>query len=282
MNLLFTLDKNYISQLKVCVHSILRFPAENGYDVYVMQSDFAYEDKQKLKMLEEEYPVRFHFLDINNKMFDIFPANVRYPKTIYYRILAASFLPESLERVLYLDPDIVAIKPLDRLYHMDFGGRYFIACSHTKKFLNHMNRLRLGIDMDVPYINTGVMVMNLEILRKEQSLKELFVYVKKRGEYFLLPDQDIITALYGHKVLLVDSMVYNLSDRLLRMWAARMNNPQKPLEWVQEHTVIVHYCGRSKPWLKGYRGVLGSYYQEIAGRPQRSDNPDQGAENADL
>ncbi len=265
MNLLFTLNRNYLPQLLVCLRSILRFPVAEGYDVYVMQPDFDRSDQQQLYDLEAVHPVRIHFVNINHDIFKVFPDSQRYPKMIYYRILAASFLPESLDRILYLDPDIVVIKPLNYLYHMDFQDNYYIACSHTKKLLNQINQVRLGIEREVPYINTGVMVMNLEILRKEQSLKELLVYIKKKGDYFCLPDQDIITALYGHRILLVNSMVYNLSDRLLMMWGMQMENPQRPMEWVEENTVIIHYCGKNKPWLPNYRGGLGRFYEEVAG-----------------
>ena len=34
------------------------------------------------------------------------------------------------------------------------------------------------------------------------------------------------------------------------------------LAWVREHTRIVHFCGRNKPWKKNYKGLLGTFYQE--------------------
>ena len=40
---------------------------------------------------------------------------------MYYRLLAAEFLPETLDRVLYLDPDIIVIRPLEELYHMSLS-----------------------------------------------------------------------------------------------------------------------------------------------------------------
>lgn len=278
MNLLFTLNRNYLPQMKVCIASLLRFTPAEGYDIYIMQPDFEPSDKTELEHVAKAVPgagsdpagegvssgepVRFHVIDIADYVFDAFPEHNRYPKTVYYRILAASILPVSLDRVLYLDPDIVVIKPLHELYHMEFSGQYFIACSHTRKLLNQVNSLRLGLDQEVPYINTGVMVMNLELLRREQSLKEVISFVKKKGDYFFLPDQDVITALYGHKVQLADSMIYNLSDRLLQLWMMKPDRPRDLLEWVREHTVIVHYCGKNKPWQTGYHGELGVFYEE--------------------
>ena len=34
------------------------------------------------------------------------------------------------------------------------------------------------------------------------------------------------------------------------------------LDWVRENSVVIHYCGRNKPWKSGYVGVLGVFYNE--------------------
>ena len=36
MNFLFTLDKNYIEPLKMCLLSIMRFPSKDGWNVYII------------------------------------------------------------------------------------------------------------------------------------------------------------------------------------------------------------------------------------------------------
>ena len=155
------------------------------------------------------------------------------------------------------------IRPLDELYGRDMEDRLFIACSHTRKLLSGINSLRLGMQENLPYINTGVMMMNLELLRKEQSVRQILEYVEKKGKAFWLPDQDIVTALYGDRILLEDSLKYNLSDRILAFHMPELGTKEEALAWVKEHTVVIHYCGKNKPWLPGYKGWLGTYYQEI-------------------
>ena len=264
MNLLFTVDRNYQKLLETCLKSVFRFPREEGYDVYILHSDFSEEEcetfRQKFAGQEED---RFHFLYVDPEFFHSFPEPAGYPKTIYYRILASFFLPDSLERILYLDPDTVIIRPLDELYGRDMEDRLFIACSHTRKLLSGINSLRLGMQENLPYINTGVMMMNLELLRKEQSVRQILEYVEKKGKAFWLPDQDIVTALYGDRILLEDSLKYNLSDRILAFHMPELGTKEEALAWVKEHTVVIHYCGKNKPWLPGYKGWLGTYYQEI-------------------
>ncbi len=265
MNLMFTLDSNYIPQLKICVRSVTRFPSKDGWDIYILTGDPGEKFKDAVFDMEKEFGARVHLITVDDMTFDDFPETARYSRVVYYRIFAARLLPDNLDRILYLDPDTVVIKPLDGLYGMDFDNNYFIACSHTKAMLTKLNRVRLGIRTDAPYINTGVMMMNLELLRREQTVKDVREYVEKRGKFFILPDQDVISALYGDRVKLIDTFIYNLSDRLIYMNnLSPITNELIDMDWVRKNTVIIHYYGDNKPWKENYRGILDVFYNEVS------------------
>lgn len=265
MNLLFTLDKNYIDQLRICVRSITRFPSEDGWDIYILIQNRDREFDILKEELEKEEGARVHLTDIDDSVFSSFPETFKYSKVVYYRIFASLILPESVDRILYLDPDVIVIKPLDELYNMSFDGNYYIACSHTKEILTEINRVRLGVKSYIPYINSGVMMMNLKLLRNVQSKSEVIDYVNKRGHLFILPDQDIISALYGEKIKLIDTLKYNLSDRLINLNNLNpVGNEIIDMEWVLKNAVIIHYYGDNKPWKEKYKGILNVFYNEVA------------------
>ena len=107
--------------------------------------------------------------------------------------------------------------------------------------------------------------MNLELLRREQTVKEVREYVEKRGKFFILPDQDVISALYGDRVKLIDTFIYNLSDRLIYMNnLSPITNELIDMDWVRKNTVIIHYYGDNKPWKENYRGILDVFYNEVS------------------
>ena len=264
MNFLFTLDKNYIEPLKMCLISILRFPSKDGWNVYIITkntedfNDFA----GNMERLKEG--LKIHLIEADDSIFKGFPETVRYSKVVYYRIFASEFLPKNMDRVLYLDPDIIVINSLEELYNTDLDRYYYAACSHTKTFLNDVNRIRLGMKKNTPYINSGVMLMNLDELRRNQTIKEVFDYVKKYGKHFILPDQDIISALYGDKINLLDTLKYNISDRIIKMNNLNPKNEYIDINWVWENSVIIHYYGENKPWKDDYSGILGRFYDDIS------------------
>ncbi len=262
MNLLFSIDKSSAALFLNCVKSIARSGGSHSYTAYILHSDLGKEAMDAVNDASGE-AVRCRFISVDPDLFEGFPISKRYPKQIYYRLVAPLLLPGELDRVLYLDVDTIVINPLDTLYEMDFEGSYYIACTHTHEFLTKFNQNRLGMKREAPYINSGVMMLNLPALRENLRMKDIRDYANEKKHALILPDQDIITALYGENVKLADTMRYNLSDRILTFYNSNPRNENLNLDWVRKNSVIIHYCGKNKPWKEGYNGILDIFYKEL-------------------
>jgi len=103
------------------------------------------------------------------------------------------------------------------------------------------------------------MLMNIKLLRKEQNKEEVYKFIKRYKNKLMLPDQDVISGLYANKVLPLDPYVYNMTEKLLNQ---AYFLPHVNERWIEENSVIIHYCGRNKPWKKDYKGSLNKYYLE--------------------
>jgi lipopolysaccharide biosynthesis glycosyltransferase len=105
--------------------------------------------------------------------------------------------------------------------------------------------------------------MNIKKLREEQNINDVYKFINKYKNVLTLPDQDVINALYGEKIILIDRYIYNLSDRSIKQFNILKSNENKiNLEWVEKNTKIIHYLGRNKPWKKNYHGILKCYYDK--------------------
>jgi len=264
MNLLFSINKSCIRLLQNCISSICKNGGSEKYNAYILHKDLTDDDKEYLQSTLPQI-VSLEFIEVPEDMFMDFPTTKRYPEQIYFRLAAPYLLPKHLDRILYLDVDIVVINSLLPLYQSDFEENWFMGCTNTKVFLTKLNQIRLGIDVekDVPYINTGVLMMNLPLLREKVKLEDIRGFAEKRKNLLILPDQDILTALYGEHVKLLDNLVYNLSDRTIARHNAHPQKEKIDIEWVRKNSVIIHYFGRNKPWKKGYIGILDVFYHEI-------------------
>ncbi len=259
INILVTLDENYIPYLNVMLSSMLQSNPGRRFNVYLLHTSIrptALENTRRLlEGAGELIPIAAKDIGLSNA-----PTTSRYPLEIYYRIFAAKYLPDTLDRVLYLDPDLIVNRSLEALWSMPLDDYYFAAASHTGKLITKLNGIRLDMDEEAPYINSGVMLMNLKKLREEQDLDDVFRFIEERGNLLILPDQDIISSLYGSKILALDSFRYNMTE-LLYMQHAPFER-ELDMNWIRNHAVIIHYCGRNKPWKPNYIGQLDIFYHE--------------------
>lgn len=259
VNILVTVDKNYLPYLNTMLSTLVRFNHGCVFDVYLLHASI---EQGALEPSERVLgnAGRLIPIEVCDWRLEDAPTTSRYPKEIYYRIFAARYLPDTLDRVLYLDPDLVVNGSITPLYQMDLESYYFAAASHTGAFLQKMNILRLNMEEDSLYINSGVMLMNLSLLRKEQNFEDVFQFIEKRKSLLVLPDQDIISGLYGSRIYALDAFRYNMTERLYQMHAPFEKSLD--LNWVRENSVIIHYCGRNKPWKENYIGQLDVFYKE--------------------
>lgn len=256
MNVLVTLNKGYLQHFFVMLTSLLD-NTKNAICVYVMHDDLGKVEEESIRSRFTN--VAFHFIYMDKALFQGFPTTKRYPYTIYYRIFAPLLLPKEVDKILYLDCDLVVHNNVDGLYEQDFQEQAFIACSHIGVFLRFINRLRLGGSKGGVYMNTGVLLMNVPKLRNAINVSALQEYTLKNRRRLILFDQDVLYKFFGEMVLQIDEKIYNLSDRQIRFHNLTHKHKITP-SWVEQHNVIAHYIGKNKPWKENYKGILGKYY----------------------
>lgn len=263
-NILVTLDRNYLSVLTTMLYSLSQSDPNGVFTVYVAHDSLTDEDFLRLNTVIPR--TEFVNVRVPQESLADAPISDRYPREMYYRLFAAQYLPEQLDRILYLDPDLVVLHSLRELYQIDFGTCLFAAASHIEsRSFHRFNQRRLHLGEQDRYINSGVMMMNLSLLRTEQDPQQIFRFIRQHRRTLLLPDQDILNTLYAGRIRFLDPLIYNLGDKYLRLHNLHQPRGKKlDLDWVRQHTAIVHFYGRNKPWKDGYRGRLGRLYQEAA------------------
>ena len=260
-HILVTLDRNYLKVLSVMLYPLSQSDPEGVYTVYVVNNTLTEEDFASLSALLPR--TELVNVQVSEDLLQNAPVSDRYPTEMYYRLFAARYLPQQLERILYLDPDLVVLHSLRSLYQIDFDSKLFAAASHIEsRTFRELNRRRLHLSEHAKYLNSGVMMMNLALLRKE-SPQTIIDYIQSHKATLLLPDQDVLNALYADRTVPLDPLVYNLGEKYLRLKNLHLPPQEKlTLDWVRSNTAIVHYYGRNKPWKEHYRGSLGIFYHE--------------------
>lgn len=260
MNILVTLNSNYLKPLKVMLKSLFLNNPEESFSIYLMHSTLKDAEISDLDKFIKSNNGNLNIVSIDEKVFEDAPILLHYTREMYYRLLAFKFLPTDLDRVLYLDPDILVINSIKELYNLDIKDYLYAAAYHDAIPITKINRIRFKTYDIKTYYNTGVLLMNLENQRRVIDEKDIFKFVRDNHSKLIMPDQDILNSLYSKYVKTVDEMIYNYDARKYHYYKLN-SNLLVDMDFVIRNTVILHFCGKRKPWNNTYRGLFHSLYK---------------------
>lgn len=254
MNILVTLNSGYIGPLSVMLKSIMINEPETEINLYVAHSSLTDEDFQIIDRVIDKSRTTVHPIQVDPALMENAPVLKRISKETYYRLLVLDIIPENVDRILYMDPDIVVNKSMKDLYNVDFKGNIVAGAGHTVGCVEWYNKKRLDMPEDSHYVNAGVLVFNLEEMRKSYTTQDIFDYIEKNLKKLWLSDQDVINGMLGGKTTYFDTKIFNLDEKVFK------RERKTDLKWVRENTSIIHYNGSQKPWKPEYKGKLAEFY----------------------
>jgi Lipopolysaccharide biosynthesis proteins, LPS:glycosyltransferases len=269
-HILVTVDNNYLLPLKVMLKSLFNNNFSLSFVIHLIYNDITKENLQDLQDYCAYHQANLQTYFITQETFMAAPTSERYSQAMYFRLLACKLLPDTLERILYLDPDILIINSIETLYNMPLKDNLFAAAIHTQlmPFADPVNKIRLGTYETEGYYNSGVMMLNLAKQREVIDEDAVFTYIQEHEKELILPDQDVLNGLYGSQILSIDDSLYNYDTRNFEaylLWSGGV----KTTRWVIQNTVVLHFCGKHKPWIKEAVtrfGILFKHYEQLVYR----------------
>lgn len=265
MNILVTLDSNYIYPLCVMFNSLAKTNPDGNFDIYVAYSSLTEDDFAKMKNALGGINAVIHRIPVDNGIFSGAPVLDRLSKETYYRLLIGDILPADVHKILYLDPDIVINRNLTEFYNTDMTGKTVAGGMHMFGVFEKVNLWRLDMDKNSHYINAGVLLINLDEWRKTVTLQQILDFISRNIKKLLLADQDVINCLFQHSTLCIDERLFNLDEKTYATYSSKRAGKKRiNLDWVRNNTCIIHFNGKHKPWREGkeYRGKLGEFFEK--------------------
>lgn len=234
---------------------------QEDFTVYLLHSRLNYQDINHVNDFIRKFDQNFTEIYVSEHAFDDSPTHMHYTKEMYYRLLAHQYLPKNIDRILYFDPDILVINPIHDLYWQDVDSFLFAAANHDVFKATELNKIRFyPIKKIEAYHNSGVLLMNLEKIRQEVNEKDILDFLKKYESLLVLPDQDIFNALYAEKIKTLDEKYFNYDARYFSYYKLSTLNEWN-MDKVMNNTIILHFCGKKKPWNSSYNGEFHSLYK---------------------
>ena len=225
------------------------------------QAPIAADDKQRLQHLMDQFSARLHCVQLRDEDVCDFP-QAYFHRSVWFRVLLPDLLPE-LERVLYLDSDLIVVDDLYPLWQTDTGSAPLAAV--VNPFYPYMPRYpveRLGFENMQDYFNSGVLLMNLERMRQLECSRVMREYAQQfpRRDY---PDQDALNAVCQNQWFRLHPR-WNVQTPMLELKPEQLPIDTKQLSELRSKPAVVHFIGPFKPWQYLCRHPMQGRYFEHA------------------
>lgn len=250
----FICDENYLVPTVVSITSLkINRNIKNKHNINILTNNISEDKKRFIKQIEEEnFSIRF--IDFSTKDFEKLhegpkAKNLSASIAALEKFKLADIL--NIDKVIYLDSDILVRKDLAELYDIDISNSYAGVCFDT----GLMYSQRIQKINARSYFNSGVMLLNLKLLRKDRIGDKL---IKEKAAYQdkSLMDQNIFNIVFkGHVKFL--SIKYNLL--YVNLMRARdkysitqlnqlFKSNYRDLTSIRKESVIIHFSSKDKPW----------------------------------
>ncbi len=256
MNILCATDNKYVPYCGIMLTSLFENNRDQKICVYVLTGGLKKDNSRSLQELGNSYGHTVKIIEIDNSVFAQCPIN---PETdhvsiaTYYRIAVEKLLPADIDRILYLDCDMIINGPLIELYSAVING---FACGAVidEAFMEEDPYKRCGImnDSANPYFNTGMLLINLTYWRENNVMDQCMNFIAANKDRIAFHDQDTLNGVL-HKRIRYVGLKYNLPKGLLlkEVFNRVESNIQIEVRNACMAPTIIHYTGAGKPWIKG-------------------------------
>lgn len=248
MDILLCSNNKFYKPMLILIHSIMKNNFNISFHIFHEQIDL--DNINSLIDFVEEAGNKIEIYNISDVEIG---KNIQgYLNTNATKFTYVTFLPlfaiellNKLDRVLYLDIDMIVDGSLDKLWNMDFDGNYFIAVENqiSQSSLESRKDMLFYDSYDDNYINAGMLLMNLKELKKTVNMHFILENLSKHKHRFRSLDQDFIN-MFWHKQIKLADIRYNLCCTETKGLAIRKSVEPVILHWPAKHKLWEELPGR--------------------------------------
>ena len=268
IRIVFAADDRYAQHAAVAMASALLHAARpERFHFFVLDDGVTAEKKEKMeKTVTALGGKRLTFLSIEGNAFDGFFVSAQLSRTAYVRLAAAELLPETVERVLYLDCDLLFFDDAAKLLDMDMAGHPIAAVPDCGIMTSSRRRREkaacIGLSADAPYFNSGVLLLDLDAWRRGDYTRRLLTLAKEKA--YPHHDQDVLNDFFRRDWQLLP-LRWNVIPPVWFMFLKVAVSPWRcEAAAARENLGILHYAGSYKPWeYPKHPAFNGAYYDTL-------------------
>lgn len=269
LSIVYSSDNHYAQHVGVSMLSL--FENNKEFDcihIYLIENHISPENKYKLEVICESYGRTIQFIGFNrisNKLKLSIGNSISVNS--YARLFIASVLDPSVDKVIYLDCDSVITGSLYELWNTDISKFYVAGVLDT---VSERTKLSVNMDAEGPYINAGMLLINLAQWRKQHVEQQFIKFIDSYNGEVFHHDQGVINGVLHKKLLLLHPKYNTMTtyftmsrDQMMQYYGLKRYYSEAEIAEAVSNPVFVHYTPAfvNRPWVKGCKHPLASGYK---------------------
>jgi lipopolysaccharide biosynthesis glycosyltransferase len=255
MHLLSTINSDFVVPFRVLVRSLTRRRRRTPpITWHVVESGLTGKEKAAIEAQVARTSVSINWQRHADELVAQLPLKGRALPAMYDRIFVGQVLPESIDRVIYLDGDLLLLDAIDHLWETDLDGAVVGAVQDAViPYVSSPAGLRkyrdLGFLRTDPYFNAGVLIIDLNAWRAHQTEERAIDYLHRYFRSVNLADQDALNAVLRGRWTRVDDRWNITGGAAGRAHFDASGIGRSRMTAALQRPALIHFSGHLKPWL---------------------------------
>ncbi|WP_418223289.1 glycosyltransferase family 8 protein [Clostridium isatidis] len=271
INIAFVSDNNYFNYMLIAIESIIKNRLKlNNLRFYILNAGI---NNENIELLKCKYKIKsgieFIFINIDKNTISKFNVKTHVSNAAFAKIYMCDLIRE--DRIIYLDCDLIVNDDLEKLWN-EFEENVTLKAVWNP-FYNYDNKY-LGIKDNQRTFNSGVMLLRLDRMRKNNSSNKLDQFLREYNDKTKLHDQAAFNAIFKGDWKELD-LKWNVQVSMLSNFYKDLKITKNQYLELYNDAGIIHFTSNSKPWQyrnsHPYKRLYIDTYEESIGTIKYND-----------
>ncbi|HIK33571.1 MAG TPA: glycosyltransferase family 8 protein [Oscillatoriales cyanobacterium M59_W2019_021] len=253
-------DDFFAMPLAVTADSVVANLNKNAWiDFYILDGGIQPSNRKKIIQSLKGKPIEIHWVKPRSDYMEqlYIRSQSTYPISAYYRLLLPEIIPDRYRKVIYLDTDVILLEDIAKLWNLELGDYHMLAAMDAANrqmdwpaHLQHLDFNSLGVSREAKYLQSGVLLIDLDKWRADRISEKLLDFIANHLE-LPYPDMDALNFVLSGKWGELDPRWNQIP--VVHNFKSWEDSPytQEQFNNVVRNPFIIHYGSKPKPWHRG-------------------------------
>jgi lipopolysaccharide biosynthesis glycosyltransferase len=255
INVILAADNNYAMPLSVTLRSIVdNLPIDTDLNVFVIDGGISNNNKSRISSSISSKTTKIEWIrpdsDVLGKV--KMPSDYHLSIATLFRIFIPFYVPKSMDKIIYLDCDLILNRNLEELWNCEVDDNYLLAVQDmATPYVSSKGGLEiykeLGISAGKKYFNGGVLLINLRKWRSDNISQQAVDFLNHNSNSIRWLDQDALNVVVKNQWETLDPRWNQQRDINQLVYSDTYPFSGEILEGIKKDPFIIHFT-TFKPW----------------------------------